>query len=544
MLKNITNKLLLLVFIIFINISLSYTTKAFLDWWLGTNLYKNIDEGLDDLEFKMFQKEINIEWNIDNTINNYAKSLWEIWCFDNLKIKDKNEYITIWETYDFIDFECLDNWWKKGQISIDEINNYRILINDFIRLSNYNSELKTQKAYEIASLWLFTDWVSENSPFDLIVDLQEIDKIIFNNKINYDSEDLDFLSSFKKDPSTIIKVKPPKTEKLEQNPENWDTDDNPSENWEIIPDEEIINTDGNNYNCPWDSSASGLSPEEQEKLIKDISSNEYALKISDNGVIKMPKSNQLDIPDFWNESFSSKYKWVNDNSFWPCNDFFCIEIWFDTYNTKALDYSSSISIENVIDKSNSHFRKAKNVMLNQTKMSWNNFETQFRNLDLVWQFHLSFIMKPKSPPILNLENIIEKKWKSKDNPLPNNNDKRSALNQLENYYNKIWLDYNRSNDMNMFRKTDSEEKKVINNTELTPSFIVTRNEIESWINHKIAQELKYITKSYDMDLNNDILWEFYEESVELNWFIISVIEYTKELNTLIIALKEIPIFKE
>jgi len=45
---------------------------------------------------------------------------------------------------------------------------------------------KTNATYDIARIGLYSDGNIENSPFDLIEDLKEIDKIIFTQELEYE----------------------------------------------------------------------------------------------------------------------------------------------------------------------------------------------------------------------------------------------------------------------------------------------------------------------------------------------------------------------
>jgi len=48
---------------------------------------------------------------------------------------------------------------------------------------------KTEATYEIARVGLYSDGNIENSPFDLIFDIQEIDRVIFSEEIEYEGEE-------------------------------------------------------------------------------------------------------------------------------------------------------------------------------------------------------------------------------------------------------------------------------------------------------------------------------------------------------------------
>ena len=56
--------------------------------------------------------------------------------------------------------------------------------------SENKAKEKAKKINTISRIWIYSDGNIENSPFDLIKDLQDIDQIIFSSKINYEWEEL------------------------------------------------------------------------------------------------------------------------------------------------------------------------------------------------------------------------------------------------------------------------------------------------------------------------------------------------------------------
>lgn len=522
-------KLVKLTFLLFfLYFVFTNNTNAFLstDTWL--NLYKNIDKWLYDLEIKVFQKELR--WWDDSkevyeNLNRFTMEFYNIApCFnENVAIKSNNQYIEINDVYNFIDDACKDNKWN---IAVSNIATYQTAINDFIKYSQRVSKQKTKNIYQISRIWLYSDWTTDNSPFDIIVDLQEIDKIIFWEELNYDWEDQGFLDNFKKNPN----YKPSSLS-------NYDTDypssDYPTNNF-------YWNDYTKLFNLSTDICAdeSWLSNEQLQSL---TNTSVWWENNTDNNAI----DKEIDeIKFMWTNFEWTWYSKVNDNSVWPCNDFFCIKVNFSTYNHSVLWYWETKSIQWVLEKSNEHLKKWANTSLQQAKMTTNNFEISLRDIDFAEMFHLWVVVQTKSPPLLDLENAIES-----DNIPENDKDTKTGLShklaeRLREYYKNLGLDYDRANDLNIYLKKDEELKNIINSAELNPQFLLSKEEELKKIAEIKAKQNEYINDSVDKKIHKDILKEFYIEFVELERFTWAIKDYTDTLYWLIKKLREIPIFKD
>jgi len=522
----IINKLIITLIIILINLQFLKITNAFLNWWLWLDLYNNIDSWLEELNQDIFKKKINSNWSSLDNLNQFLKANWAADCMKNISIIKQDTLIEIWEIQKNIDYECYNKEWRWTNITIQDLTRYKNLINKFIQSTKSESKSKSENIFEISNIWIFSDWDINNSPFDLIYDLKEIDDIIFTNTIEYSYKDIDLLEKINKnnknnkDEENKKKSEDNKKTNNNENNNNWLEQEN-------IKKQDELKISGNNILCNWEN----LSWLDNEEIKKIFNKNYNINKLSDTNKIseyikqENKLKNNFQVWYNWKYWYIWKYKWVNDNDIWPCNKYFCIKLSLDTYITRALDYSISNSIENILERSNYHLKKAVNTSLQQAKMSTNNFEIWLRDLNLAKQFHLGFIIKKKAPPILNLENII--KWQNKTTKEIDNNS------ILSHYYKNLWLDYKRVNDINIYNKKDIKTQNIINNTQLN---IFSDYE---WINNSNEYNTN-INNSIEIEINNWILEEFYLELVELDWFIISILNYIQDLNSFIIKLKAIP----
>jgi len=174
--------------------------NAFLDEDLWLDLYNNIESGIYNLELKYYETNITNWWTISiaKRINNIAWSE----CIDEAITMDDFNKIALWNTEilnNFILDECKDND-KWSQINISLMNNYFDVIIKLSKESQANAEEKTKITYNIARLWLYSDWNIDNSPYDIIKDLEDINWIIFSitnwDETIYKGTDTTKLSNF------------------------------------------------------------------------------------------------------------------------------------------------------------------------------------------------------------------------------------------------------------------------------------------------------------------------------------------------------------
>jgi len=514
-----------------------FKTSAFLSEDLWEDLYKKLDKATGELEVKMFIKEITSNWTKKpyEVLNKYADTtcFWEKTEISQWKVTD------IKELFWYIKDECKDKDWN---MSIEKYIKYNNSLNNFINKNKQKAKEKTDKIYEISRIWIYSDWTTKNSPFDLIFDLQEIDKIIFWEDLKYEWENLDFLEKYKQNPiNNLLNKDNKKVEKIDDKKNIANIKDIENIKTESEKDEElkkiiIENQDWNNYSCINFSNDSWLNKDELLNFF--TKNNNYSpfiniknTDISINNTSNINNNLELDNKNILNPTW---YKKENDNSFWPCNDFFCINIDFIFYTQELLWYWDTKSIKNILEVSNWHLKKIINTSLSQAKQATNNFELSLYKINLSNIFYMWVQIDTKPVPFLNLKDKITSKPKSKENQ------NFELQKQLNFYYKNLWINPNRVNDLSIYREEAKDRKNIID-------FAWTTN-YKQTLKEKIDKEkeltLKRADNTSDNIINNQILIDFNNQFSELEIFTQSLWEYSNNTYEIAKAMKNIPINKE
>ncbi len=142
----------------------------FWEIWFYTNIVENIDKVEKDIY------KIDIIWNEWTKINNIIKNN----CLnDNVSIEEIDSIVNEWKIdsiYWKISDSCkTSNWELTTKFLLKLISAFEEIDREY---KNQAKE-KTNQIFNIGSTWIYSDWIEWNSPFDLIVDLKNIDTIIF-----------------------------------------------------------------------------------------------------------------------------------------------------------------------------------------------------------------------------------------------------------------------------------------------------------------------------------------------------------------------------
>jgi len=553
--------------ITFVNI-----TEAFLDSDLWLNLYKDLDEGLDKFEEQMYVYELSEQkkQDISKSVNKILFNKW-IWnCLIDWVTPAIIESIVKWNlevVTSNMKEECYNPETK--EFSSKKVWN---IVAELWNIKEYylnKSDEKAKSIHEISRVWMYSDWNTDNSPFDIIADLNDINAIIFTEEMEYEYEEYDFLKKYKQDKPLIW----PLWNKLWWN--NWwggwsgawwnnnsnsnqNTDtksNNHYNNWtnnnlsEPYINNQETTPDWNNFLCPVYENDSWLNNNSLNSLVSSLEWNNitnvwYVYNYWDwnSWHIPLPETNAIVSPPslLWSdfasqlvENWISPYEKVTDNDIWKCNEYFCIITEFIVRNQQALDYWVSHSIQNIVERSNKHLKKSANTSLVQSKMTINNFEISLRDLNLPDMFHMWINMSYKTPPILNIENLH---WDT------HKESSREVENMLRKKYKNIWLDYSDPNNLNKFSYALRKMKEIFLTTENPSNYRNT-------INEKLWKILKLRTKILDYnkeiihkDINNDIIKDFNKQFTEISQFNVNILDYIHSLDTLTKKLKEIPTY--
>lgn len=512
-----------------------WNTNAFLweDLWL--ELYKNIDEGLWELERKQYEYELTGQWESSvNEVVAPALALEGIQCEVN-SVWDINRLIWEWED-DHINFvvERCFQWDDPVPAVLAErvANTMR-----YIRRSYSDRAInKSRRTYEIARIGLYHDGNIENSPFDLIHDIQEIDKIIFGEEIEYEgvpyeksadealddflNEDKDYLYEDEEDEEDT----------------GTGTTDEETGTGTIIDDEVTLLPDvwDHRYVCAPDTS--GLDTSDILDILEDIGDS------SNTGSTYTPVTHVWEYPDTEltnNTSWGGPFPGVWPNgSFtptkdgWKCGDFFCIIIEFQK-SQYGLAGGETQSIAKVLGKIAEHLEKPANASLTQRKMTTNNFELGSIIKDLPGMLRgFGIEVQSKPIPILDLESDNDS-WVAQG-------DVYELENMIRSYYKNNGMDYERRNDLGIFGN-DEAEQKVFETARGMPTVYpeVRIAELEQFTT-RLRENNRVLSQSVDNEIQNDAFEDFNNQFAELEKFVTAMKEFVEAISGVVGEMNKIP----
>ncbi len=474
------------------------------------DLYKKIDSWYYELELKYLEKELkwwDIKGSITDELNKRAKQnrVWECFSWDISVQQMEQIYNDSESSSILVEFlkDCFDD---EESISMDAFNTYFWIIRENYYKSSKKALSKVDNIYKIGRIWMYSDGIEENSPFDLMIDLDDINSIIFEEQIPYDGvNNFDIWRSVDGILSWLSPLDAFRTSQYDNSHDN--SNENETSSGISLSDEFCI-VDNNN---------SGLSDDIFKEILgKNNNSSSWNTSSWNTQTEKKP---------------ISSYKKINDNSVWPCNNFFCIMIDFVTYNHNLLWWGTNLSIEWLFKRSNTHLKRFASTSLIQSKMTTNNFELGLKDLHLPDIFHVGVQVSYKPVPLLN----VDKKETDK------NDDEWRYENLFTRYYTNLWLDFKRSNDLDLFTQKEADIKSILDSQE--QSFSVAWEKFEnfhSYIN-EIKKQNNYVSSTVidKKVIHDDIEW-FHSKYRELESFTRALMEYTFGAKWIITEMNKIP----
>ncbi len=518
------------------------TSSAFLGEDLWIDLYTKVDEWFYALKQKQYENEITGQGKttVDQIVGPILADRWL-----NCEIKTTAEIEELlWNTGEKQVEKILDVCWYAGekaptQVVEEVVQGLSYVKNTF----SARADEKTNTIYDVARIGLYNDGNLENSPFDLIHDLQEIDKIIFTQEIEYEGVENDQSSDAAVDAhmENGWNTEDDASETPEDNTDEWEDDtDGETSSWSVSLPEGIDTWITHSYMCPPDNT-SGLWTDDVKDILDDIENpggyTPYVSEWTYPGGI--PWSGWGFIWDGPTASVppSGTYNTITDE--WGCSpkDFFCIIIEFENSNY-GLTGGESMSIEKILAKAAEHLEKPANASLTQRKMTTNNFEiwSMIKNLpDMLRGFGIEVQSKPI--PILD-----EIEWSSPDEDAP----KSEVEKKLIRYYKNIGLDYKRRNDLSNFgaiSRTHSSqlEQKVLNTAAYMPiEYGEQRLNELSKFQAKLSENNRIISQGTDKQIMYDDMKKFNTQFTELERFVAGIEDFVEALWWHVKRLKKIP----
>lgn len=519
-------KILFVYIIAVIWLILPNVTFGILSDPLGLDMYKKVDKWIYDLELKYLEKELkwwDVGWSIADDLNKRA-SVEKVWenCFKwNMSATDVekmyNGDLTLLDKY--VDEKCK---WKVKEMTSQSVRNLLTVVNYSYVENSQKAQTKVDNIYKIGRIWMYSDGIDENSPFDLMSDLKEIDKIIFESEIPYNGVNTEDLWAVTDGILNGLSMN-------EAMNLGWYRDHimfagkykqnlYPEKQWSLVDG----NTQVCNINDSWlnASSLSGILSDVKNKNLANASGSAISSGNTNTG----NKNTNAWWAGWW-------YKKVNDNAFWPCNQFFCIVIKFVVYKHNLLWWGSNLSIEWIFKRSNEHMKKAASTSLIQSRMTTNLYELWLKDLNLPDTFHVWTQVSYKPVPLLN----VELGWKDQET------DEFKYKNMLTRYYRNLWLDYERANDLNIFKQKEAELKSVIDATELAQIQAEEKNNNFGNYIDRMKKENDFVSNTViDKKIIQEDMQDFYKQFGELESFTRAMMDYTIWAWWVVKKMKEIP----
>jgi len=484
-------------------------TQAFLGDGLGLNLYKEIDAGINAYEQDTYIYEVVGEkWSIKEQINDTleANNLWR--CIEyNISIDEFNDIASGEAEIDALSTKiwdiCKDKTWELSQSRLAEIQSH---ITELAQEKQAEAARKTRNVYKVARTGMYINGTTNDAPFDLIVDLQKIDEIIFSTAIEYNGEEIDH--------DWILR------EKLDARIANstlssnagWDitqggwwggsgwSNQTPPTDWEDPLLEPIVGDV-----CEYPDDSSGLWEESLATIFKIT-----------------PQPSQQPRRKVSTSSSAGWSTAQTNTAWWNCDSFFCVTVDFIVYNHNLLWSGKSFSVQRVIETSTEHLRKWANTSMLQSKVTTNTFEFKTLIKDIAKIFHMDFLVTTKPAPLIN-------------DRLTGNNSalKKNAL--IEHYYKSLWLEYAYRNSIENFTYKDQEIISILNCADLSATCVIWN--LEEYNSYAVEQALEkeFVSDAIDqvsLYENNRI---FFESFIWLDGLVKNLEDYSE--NVAIIAKK-------
>lgn len=478
------------------------------------DLYKKIDSWYYELELKYVEKELkwwDVNGSIQEELNKRAKANGLKECFSwEIAAKDVQKIYLDSESTNILPELLKDCFEEEKSIPIETLNDYFWIVSESYAQNTKKAQTKVDNIYKIGRIWMYSDGIEENSPFDLVLDLEEINSIIFEESIPYDG--VNNFDLWKSVDGILSWLSPEEAFWFSRYDryKNTENGENTSPKKPPIPHEELI--------CIDDQNNSWLNDDIFREIIGQNGTGSTHATGSENNTLS--GSNIV-----WN------YKKVNDNSVWPCNNFFCIMIDFVIYNHNLLWWWTNLSIEGLFKRSNTHLKRFSSTSLIQSKMTTNHFELGLKDLNLPDIFHVGVQVSYKPVPLLN----VDKKETNKDD------DEFKYKNLFTKYYANLGLDFERANDINLFSKKEMEIRSGIESQEHAVTEFEER--FNNFYSHaeEIKKQNSYISRTIvdKKVINEDIEW-FYHKYIELESFTRALMEYTFWAKWIITEMNKIP----
>lgn len=502
---------------------------GFLDDIGEMDMYKKIDKGMYDLDLQYIEREVKW-WDVNGSIKEQLTKMDDFYnyrnCFDIEFTNEEIEKIARDEQANAILMKKIETCSNDGSISVQTFAEYQKLIADYYQNNIVRAKSKSENIQKIARIGIYSDGIEENSPFDILWDIANINDIIFEKELTYEWYNNFDIGNYLDDDLSGTKLGALGQYGYYSQNQN-------------LP----IVWGKTQYGATWPLPFDPKSVEICHVNDSWLSSDAFNALTGNSGTTSnaswngnnQNNSTSENLPNSsWQEylSYVGNYSPLNDNALWPCNEFFCITVDMIMYRQNLLKWGTTLAIESLIKRSNEHIGKFTNTALIPATMTTNNFELGFQNLNLPDLFHVGIQITTKPVPFLNLDKNDSNKGRDES--------EYASKNLLSKYYENLGLDYQRANDLSLYNGQENMLKSMLSSAELT-ALSASQAQTELGVYQQyMALENDFLNETIDKKVFWDDMQEFQMQFTELQKFTQSMMEYSKNLQALAKKVSEIP----
>lgn len=192
------------VLILFSSIN-NVNAKTYSIWELAWELQKeysffdddNIFEKIDSWEMQIQEAmiEVNLKWNdkdwkIDDALAEFSYGMWmqaEFKWATAKKLKQIYE-----EKWDYLKvLASMVNLENRETLTQEELHKLSQIVKWYYKISKQEWEKQNEQLFKLSNIWVYSDWNTNNSPFDLIEDLDDINALLYWEEDPYDPDDME-----------------------------------------------------------------------------------------------------------------------------------------------------------------------------------------------------------------------------------------------------------------------------------------------------------------------------------------------------------------
>lgn len=376
------------LFIIFISSIIFSSPVSALGGFIGENpgldFYTEIDESSNTVHTQILNKHLTNTPNLDNFAKGCPGAYALRWARTTSTMLDEIA------TMNYGSLSKIANENGQTSLSLEGFQALTACIGDRYKWLKEQVTDEQDSLESLSSIGLYSDGDTSNSDYDIVVDINKINTILFSTELQYDGVKNNSKDSFR---DFLSGKKIPTIAEKKQNAEKWNTSTNPPE---ATPPKNDTTLDGTTDNVNiaeilwWSCTdptkntspiavADILDENFQKELSQALGSSSNNGNTSNIGGYTKPVGNDTitqasAIPKTRKDDFFDTL---------PCNDVFCVKVVIKKWgNDIRLTGGKNYSIEGILDKHKNILYPIANSSLRSEKMTNNFWSLPFANMKL------------------------------------------------------------------------------------------------------------------------------------------------------------------